>query len=111
MEDSPKAVDAMSKVRAEYHVAPQQPAPHLAGIIGPTNLMQYYIVVLTHKDAPPALVEKVVKAAHDNKAGLVAGHPSFNAFTQEGMAVPHKRLEYHPAAIKFYKEKGVWKGN
>jgi TRAP transporter TAXI family solute receptor len=111
MEDSPKAVDAMSKVRAEYHVAPQQPAPHLAGIIGPTNLMQYYIVVLTHKDAPPALVEKVVKAAYDNKAGLVAGHPSFNAFTQEGMAVPHKRLEYHPAAVKFYKEKGVWKGN
>jgi uncharacterized protein len=111
MDDSPEAVARMQKVRQEYTVAPQQPAPHLAGVIGPTNLMQYYIVVLTNKDTPEDLVYKVVKTAHANKAAMVAGHPSFNAFTQEGMAVQHKRLEYHPGAIKFYKEAGIWKGN
>jgi uncharacterized protein len=111
MDDSPEAVAKMQKVRQEYSVAPQQPAPHLAGVIGPTNLMQYYIVVLTNKDTPEDLVYKVVKTAHANKAAMVAGHPSFNAFTQEGMAVQHKRLEYHPGAIKFYKEAGIWKGN
>lgn len=111
MDDSPQAVVRMQAVRQEYGVAPQQPAPNLPGVIGSTNLMQYYIVVLTNRNTPDALVEKVVKAAYENRAGLVAGHPSFNAFTQEGMAVPHKRLEYHPAAVKFYKEKGLWKGN
>jgi hypothetical protein len=111
MDDSPKAVAQMQKVRQEYSVAPQQPAPHLAGVIGPTNLMQYYIVVLTNKDTPDDLVYKVVKTAHANKAAMVAGHPSFNAFTQEGMAVPHKRIQYHPGAIKFFKEAGIWKGN
>lgn len=111
LEDSPKALAGMKAVRQEYHVAPQQPAPHLAGVIGPTNLMQYYIVVMTHKDAKDDLVHKVVKTAHANKAALIAGHPSFNNFTPEGMAVQHERMEYHPAAIKFYKEKGVWKGN
>ncbi len=110
MDPSPEAVKKMQAVRHEYHVAPQQPAPHLAGIIGPTNLMQYYIVVLTNKNAKDDLVYKVVKTAHANKAALVAGHPSFNAFTQDGMAVQHDRLEYHPGAIKFYKEAGIWKG-
>jgi TRAP transporter TAXI family solute receptor len=109
-DDSPAAVARMQKVRKEYHVATQQPAPHLPGIVGPTNLMQYYIVVLTHKDAKDDLVAKVVKTAHANKAAMVAGHPSFNGFTPEGMAVQHERLEYHPAAIKFYKEAGIWKG-
>ena len=110
MDPSPKAVESMQKVRDEYHVALQQPAPHLAGVIGPTNLMEYYIVLMTNKDTPDDLVYKVVKTAYANKAALVAGHPSFNAFTQAGMAVPHDRLEYHPGAIKFFKEIGIWKG-
>jgi TRAP transporter TAXI family solute receptor len=111
MDPSPKAVSQMQAVRQEYGVAQQQPAPHLAGVIGPTNLMQYYLVLLTNKDTPDDLVYKVVKTAHANKAAMVAGHPSFNAFTQEGMAVPHKRIQYHPGAIKFFKEAGIWKGN
>jgi hypothetical protein len=110
-EDSPAALARMQKIYREYHVASQQPAPHLAGIIGPTNLMQYYIVFLTHKDTPGDLVKKVLKAVSENKAGLVAGHPSFAAFTPEGMAVQHPRLEYHPAAIEFYKAKGIWTGS
>lgn len=110
MDDSPKALEGMKSVRPEYHVALQNPAPNLAGIIGPTKLMQYYIVVLTHKDAKDDLVYNVVKTVHANKAAMVAGHPSFNGFTPQGMAVKGvHRLDYHPAAIKFYKEAGIWK--
>ena len=110
LEDTPQALASMHKVREEYGVAKVQPQPNWPGIVGPTNLMEYYIVLLTHKDAPDDLVHKVVKAAYANKAGLVAGHPSFNAFTQAGMAVEKHRLQYHPGAIKFFKEAGIWKG-
>jgi TRAP transporter TAXI family solute receptor len=111
-DDTPEALKGMQAVRQEFHVAPVQPRPNWPGVIGPTNLMQYYIVLLTNKDTPDDLVYKVVKTAHANKAAMVAGHPSFNDFTQEGMAVDHKgRLQYHPGAIKFYKEAGIWKGN
>jgi TRAP transporter TAXI family solute receptor len=111
MDDSAKSVAAMQEVRDEYHVALQQPAPNLAGIQGPTKLMQYYIVMLTNKDTPDDLIYKVVKTAYNNKAAMVAGHPSFNTFTQQGMAVDQKRMQYHPGAIKFFKEAGIWKGN
>lgn len=108
LDDSPEAVERMRAVRQEYHVAEQQPAPHLAGIQGSTNLMQYHILLLTHKDTPEDLVYKVVEAVYPNKEALVAAHPSFNAFTQEGMATQHERLDYHPGAIKFFKENGIW---
>jgi hypothetical protein len=110
LENSPQANARMQAVRKEYHVAQVQPAPHFPGIIGPTNLMEYHIVLLAHKDTPEDLVYKVVKTVHANKAGLVAGHPSFGAFTQEGMAYPGHRLPYHPGALKFYKEAGIGKG-
>ena len=109
-DNTPDALKRMQAVRNEYHIAPAQPQPHWPGIIGPTNLMEYYIVVLTNKNLSDDLVYKVVKTAHANKPGLVAGHPSFAAFTQEGMAVQHERLQYHPAAIKFFREVGIWKG-
>lgn len=104
MDNSPQANARMQKVRREYHVAPVQPAPNFPGVIGPTNLMEYHIVLLTHKDVPDDLVYKVVKTSAANKAGLVAAHPSFGAFTQEGMAYPQSRLQYHPGALKFFKE-------
>jgi hypothetical protein len=111
LENTPDALKRMQGVRKEYRIAPVQPQPAWPGIIGPTHLMEYYIVVLTHKDVPDDLVYKVVRTVHANKPGLVAGHPSFNAFTPEGMAVPHERLQYHPGAIRFFKEVGSWTGH
>lgn len=108
MDPSPEAVERMQAVRHEYHVAQQNPAPPLAGILEPTDLMEYFIVMMTNKNAPDDLVYKVLEAVYPNKEGLVAGHPSFNNFTPEGMAVQHDRMEYHPGAIKFFKEKGIW---
>lgn len=110
LEDTPDAQKAMAAVRPEYHIAAQDPAPHLAGVIGKTNLMEYAIVLLTNKDVSDDIVYKVVKALYNNKAGLVAGHPSFNAMTPEGLSMDEPRVEYHPGAIKFFKEMGIWKG-
>jgi uncharacterized protein len=109
LNDSPEAQARMGAVRPEYHVKEQKPLPHLVGVDGPTNLMEYYIVLLTNKDVDDEVVYKAVKALYENKDGLVAGHPSFNAFTQGGMADQHEDMEYHPGAVQFFKEVGIWK--
>jgi len=109
LDDSAEAQARMGAVRPEYHVAEQKPLPHLVGVDGPTNLMEYYIVLLTNKDVPDDVVYETVKALYNNKDGLVAGHPSFNAFTAEGMADKQPGMEFHPGAIKFFKEAGIWK--
>lgn len=110
LDNTPEKAGKMAAVRPEYHMAEQKPAPHLPGVIGETTLMEYAAVVLTSAEVPDDVVYKVVKAIYENKEGLVAGHPSFNAMTQEGLATPQPRVEYHPGAIKFFKEVGIWKG-
>lgn len=108
--NTPEALKRMQAVRPEYHMAEVQPAPHLPGVKGPTVLMQYYINVLTNRATRDDVVYRFVKAVHGRKGELVKGHPSFLAYTDQGMAVKHIGAEYHPGAIRFYKEAGIWKG-
>lgn len=111
LENSPEAQKRMQAVRPEYRLTEVDPAPHLPGVVDRTTLLGYYINVLTHPAVPEEIVYRLVKALHESKAALVSGHPSFEAFTPEGMAIKHLSADYHPGAAKFYKEIGAWKGN
>lgn len=111
LDNTPEALAAMQKIRPQYHIAVRNPAPPFAGVIGPTNLMEYYIVVMAGTHVPDTTVYKFVKALHGARADLVKGHPSYNAFNAKKIADQHTGLEYHPGAIKFFKEIGLWKGN
>lgn len=107
---SPEAAKRMAAIRKEYRPVLVQPRPNLAGLEQPTWLMGYHILILTSAKVPDATVYKVVKAVHGQKTELVKGHPSFNGFTDAGMGTQFSELRYHPGAIKFYKEAGLWKG-
>ncbi len=51
---------------------------------------------------------KIVKAIFDNLSELEAVHPDGKWITLE-RATSSKLIPYHPGAIKYFKEKGVWK--
>jgi TRAP transporter TAXI family solute receptor len=110
LDGSDQAKTAMAGIRPEYTVAPQVPLPHLNGVKGETNLMQYAMTVAASKDVDEETVYKVVKAIHENKEGLVAAHPSFNAMNPDNIAVQQADVTYHPGAVRYYKEIGIWKG-
>jgi TRAP transporter TAXI family solute receptor len=111
LDDTPEALARMQAIRPQYHIAVRNPAPPFAGVIGPTNLMEYYIVVMAGTHVPDKTVYEFVKALHGARADLVKGHPSYNAFSPKKIADQHIGLEYHPGSIKFFKEVGLWKGN
>jgi TRAP transporter TAXI family solute receptor len=108
LDNSDKAKAAMAAIRPEYTVAAQTPAPPLNGVIGTTNLMQYAMTVGTSADADEESVYKVVKALHQNKTELVATHPSFVAMDPAQLALQQPGVSYHPGAIRYYKEVGIW---
>lgn len=110
LDDSDEAKKAMAGVRPEYTVAGQKPLPHLNGVIGDTNLMQYAMTVGVGADVDEETVYKVVKALHENKDALVAAHPSFNAMNPADLAVQQPDVAYHPGAVRYYKEIGIWPG-
>jgi hypothetical protein len=108
LDNSDKSKAAMAAIRPEYTVASHTPAPPLNGVIGTTNLMQYAMTVGTSADADEESVYKVVKALHQNKAELVATHPSFMAMDPAQLALQQPGVTYHPGAIRYYKEVGIW---
>lgn len=110
LENTPEAEARMQAVRPHYGIALRNPAPYLAGVIGPTYLMEYYIVIMAGDHVSDDTVYKLVKALHPAKKSLVKGHPSYNAFNPAKLAVPHKGMTYHPGAIRFFKEAGIWSG-
>lgn len=111
LDNSAANLASMQAIRPEYHMAIRKPAPFRAGVVGPTMLMEYYINILTNVSVSDDIVYEFVKSLHPNKAQLVKGHPSFNAFSAKGMAVRYVGMDYHPGAIKFFKEVGIWEGS
>lgn len=106
--DTEEARERMKEVRPEYGIASQAAAPYLHGVEDGANLMQYAMTVVAHKDVDPEIVAKVAKTLHDHKEALVAGHPSFGALVPEGLSTQQPGVEYHPGAMDYYSEIGIW---
>ena len=83
------------------------PLKHL-GLPAPTHLLVYDSYVITHKDQDPKIINDLLKALWDHTPELQKAHISLRGFTHESAATDLPMIPYHPAAISFYKEKGVW---
>ena len=78
------------------------------GIVEDTCLEAYDIYFATHKGASDNLVTAVLKSLWDNIDQLLPLHPGFREWTRDRAASADVTVPYHPAAVAFYKEKGVW---
>lgn len=80
----------------------------IPGILGPTNIMVYDYTFFAAADTPDDMVYLAVKGLHDAAAELVeTGGPVWAGFSTEVMS-KDVGVEYHPGAIKFYEEAGMW---
>jgi TRAP transporter TAXI family solute receptor len=80
-----------------------------AAVVEDTCTVAYDIHFATHKAASDQLVTAILRAIWDNAEKLPPMHPGFKEWTRDRAASDDVTLPYHPAAIKFYQEKGVWK--
>jgi TRAP transporter TAXI family solute receptor len=87
-----------------------QPSPKLAGFDKPLNAISYDYLTWTHKGLSDETVYKVAKAMYNNEQGLKDTSPLWRSHSSKTMAKDHgPETPYHPGAIKFYKEAGIWK--
>jgi len=80
-----------------------------AAVVDDTCVVAYDIYFASHKAAPDQVVTAILKAVWDNEQKLKPIHPGFREWTRDRAATADITIPYHPAAIKFYQEKGVWK--
>lgn len=92
----------------EYRVL--NPGKAFVAIKKPTMLMWFPFLIWTHKGEKDDIVYRVTKALYEHADELKAASPVWATFTAKGMPSEAGDGTFHPGAIKFYKEAGVWKG-
>lgn len=85
-----------------------RPAKRMPAVRSPVTLLgfPYLLVVGAHVD--DEVVYRTAKALYGARADLIATHGIFRGFSPDKMVVDTAGVPYHPGAIKFYREKGMW---
>jgi len=109
--NTPDNLKKMQSVRPDYFINVVRPSPINAGISKPTGVLGVDLLIDAGTHVKDEVVEKFLEGVFPNKAQLVKGHPLFRGFNPQLMARQYKVAKYHPGAIKFFKKKGMWKGN
>ena len=106
LDPSPEAVKRMQAVYPESFIMTIEPSAATPGVIGPTNVIAYPYFLTAGAHVSNDVIEKLVKTMHANKAYLQAANSRFNLFEPSKMKATSP-VEYHPGALKAYKDLGV----
>jgi uncharacterized protein len=103
-----KTQAAVKKIRPDFYLDEVKPGPANVGVLEPMHLLAFDDTLTTNASLPDDVAYKIAKAVHENKKQLAAGHPTFFGFNPQMQAKQFSVLRYHPGAIKYYKEIGIW---
>lgn len=106
MNDEPQAVKAAQEHIPVAKIRRIEPAPRLTGVDRPIKVMSYNFLLFANADVANETVYKMARIIQDRRSELGQLAPIFqspNPGVADKIDVP-----YHPGAIRFFKEKGVW---
>lgn len=109
VDSSPAGVARMQAVFPEAFPMTLKPHASTPGIIVATTVMAYPAYMTVGKHVSEKVVYDVTKAIYENKKALSATFGPFKRSNSKDLAMKHS-TPYHPGAIKFYKEVGIWQG-
>jgi TRAP transporter TAXI family solute receptor len=108
VETDAKALDLLEQHVPGSYIVKLKPTPALEQIKSEIPVQAYDVVFFTNAKTPDDVIYKITKAVFENKKDMAAVFPALNRFNPEQMAKKYKVLQYHPGAIKYFTEKGLW---
>jgi TRAP transporter TAXI family solute receptor len=108
MDTDPAAVARAKAVLPTSYTMIVNPSPAFPEIREPMPMLAFDFTMQAYAGVPEEVVYKITKAMHDHKAEMVAIFGGLRRFEPKEMAIRYDPLEYHPGAIRFYKEIGQW---
>jgi TRAP transporter TAXI family solute receptor len=79
------------------------------GLAEDTCVVAYDLYLGAGKSVADSVIEAVLKGVWDNIDKLAPIHPVLRDWTRERAVDPDVTVPYHPGAVRFYRERGVWK--
>jgi hypothetical protein len=79
------------------------------GILEDTPMITYDSYLIATADLDDETVTAVLNTLWDHTSDLFPVHRAMKGFNKKSAVTTSPVIPYHPAAIRFYKQKGVWK--
>ncbi len=108
VENTPAKLAAIRQHMPVAYLALTEPGPATPGIIEPTWVITYDTLLFASTETSDESVYRMTRALFENKRNLVATSPAFRRFSRDTMAKDLGLLKYHPGALRFYREQGLW---
>jgi len=108
LDDSPEALKRLTDYVPGSTIEVVQPGKGREGLDVPTKVLRNTMIINTNTKVSDETVYQVLKAIHDHKQQLVSTFPGLRGFEPTKMYAPVPGMEYHPGAIKFFKETKQW---
>jgi len=105
--DDEEAAKRVAKAVPGYSIMKFKPGSSV-GVTEPASAVSYDVYFATSKAMSDQAVYEAVKALWNGQKTLFSKHPILKRWNKERFASTEVTIPYHPGAIKFYKEMGVW---
>jgi uncharacterized protein len=107
--DTPEALAAIRQHWKTGYIVSMEPGPANPGVLEPNTYIAYPQLIFANADVAEDIVYRMTKILYESKDSMRAAFPPFAAFNPKEMVGETHGGEYHPGAIRFYKEAGIWK--
>ncbi len=102
------AAQIISEFYPGVYLTTVQPTPRMPEVTEPIQIAAYDVFVSTSAELSDEDATAILNVLWDQLEALKTDNPAMGSATQDLMADDSNTVPYHPAAIAFYKEKGVW---
>lgn len=96
-----------SRVRGLFPIT-VNPAANLPEVTGPIQVVGYDIFMMVSADMPAERARSILGALHEGFPGLQNDYPALRAGDVKRIASPTNTVPFHPAAVDYYRAKGIW---
>jgi TRAP transporter TAXI family solute receptor len=107
--NTPESLKAMHKFFPKTYWSVVKPRKGLTGVTVPTTFITYDYMLWTHKGLSDKTAYTVAKVMHLQTAQLKGGGPLWKSYEGNSRLAKNQDMTYHPGAVKYYKEAGLWK--
>jgi hypothetical protein len=106
--NSPKAEAAVKEHFPPGYLRLERPSPVNVGVLEPGYSLAYDALVFASAKTPDDVAYQTAKVMHDNAKEMGEAFGPLRLFDPKVMAKDFGPLQFHPGAVKYYKEMGMW---
>jgi TRAP transporter TAXI family solute receptor len=107
----PKSDKAEAAIKEHFppgYLRMERPSPVNSGVLEPGYSLAYDALVFGSSKTPDNVAYQVAKVMHDNAKAMGEAFGPLRLFDPKVMAKNFDPLQFHPGAVKYYKELGMW---